>query len=62
MTRHGDVPATDEIFHGSGSQYSETFGRSGKRYVWVRSQLSVYVYLPLDEPVKAVQRQRETVG
>jgi hypothetical protein len=48
MMRHGDVPVTDEVYHGSGTQYSETFGRSGKRYVWIRSTGAVYVYLPLD--------------
>jgi hypothetical protein len=57
MVRHGDGPATDEVYHGVGSQYSETFGRSGKRYVWVRSTLSVHVYLPLDEPA-APKRSR----
>jgi hypothetical protein len=57
MTRHGDTPVTDEIYHGSGGQYTETLGRSGKRYVWVRSTRSVHVYLPLDETAAPKRRR-----
>ena len=40
MAKTGDRPATDEIYHPYGapsgrSQYSETFGESGTRYVYV---------------------------
>lgn len=51
MRRFDDEPATDEIYHpiGSGAghhQYSETFGRSGRRYVYVFSTNQTYIYPP----------------
>ncbi len=46
MTDRSDTPATDEIYSGTGGQFSEAIGTSGTRYVWVKSTNTVYVYPP----------------
>jgi hypothetical protein len=51
MATRGDSPATDEIYHPIGAsaghhQYSETFGKSGARYVYIFSTNQVKIYLP----------------
>ena len=51
MAETGDEPATDEIFHPIGAapgkhQYSETFGTSGTRYVFVFSVNKTFRFSP----------------
>lgn len=51
MQATGDKPATDELYHPIGaapgkSQYSETFGESGMRYVYVFSTNKTYRFSP----------------
>ena len=49
MAERGDEPATDEIYHAGArqnAQYSETFGKSGTRYVWVRETNSTLLFSP----------------
>lgn len=51
MAVFNDSPATDEIYHPIGSppgkhQYSETFGTSGRRYVYIFSVNKTVVYDP----------------
>ena len=51
MKQHGDQPATDEIYHPIGApqgkhQYSETFGKSGTRYVYVFDTNTTYRFSP----------------
>ena len=51
MKQSGDEPATDEIYHpitaASGKhQYSETFGKSGTRYVYVFDTNTTYRFSP----------------
>lgn len=53
MALHNDTPATDEIYHPIGSpqsQYSETFGKSGRRYVYIFSTNTTVIYEPQGEP------------
>lgn len=47
MATRGDRPTTDEIYSGSGAQFSEAIGDSGTRYVWVKSTGRVFVYPPV---------------
>lgn len=51
MKMTGDQPATDEIYHPIGAaqgkhQYSETFGKSGTRYVYVFDTNTTYRFSP----------------
>lgn len=51
MAKTGDKPATDELYHPIGApagkhQYSETFGESGTRYVYVFSTNKTYRFSP----------------
>ena len=51
MAKFGDAPATDELYHPIGAragthQYSETFGTSGRRYVYVFSINKTLIYEP----------------
>lgn len=51
MAKYGDSPATDEIYHPIGAsaghhQYSETFGSSGRRYVFIFSTNTTVTYPP----------------
>lgn len=51
MAALNDTPATDEIYHPIGAaaghhQYSETFGASGRRYVYIFSVNKTVVYDP----------------
>lgn len=49
MALFNDEPATDEIYHPIGapkSQYSETFGKSGRRYVYIFSTNETKIYEP----------------
>lgn len=51
MAKYGDEPATDEIYHPIGApagkhQYSETFGTSGRRYVFIFSTNQTVLYEP----------------
>lgn len=48
MTAHGDVPATDEIYVKNGGQdvYSEAYGTSGSRYIYLPSMNKVWRYDP----------------
>jgi hypothetical protein len=51
MAFYGDEPGTDEIYHPIGAsqgkhQYSETFGKSGRRYVYIFSNGKTVTYAP----------------
>lgn len=48
MAEAGDSPASDELYYpaGAGHQYSEAFGRSGSRYVYVVSANQTYRFDP----------------
>jgi len=51
MAAFGDEPATDEIYHPIGAaagkhQYSETFGASGRRYVYIFAVNKTVTYSP----------------
>lgn len=51
MRQYNDEPATDEIYHPIGApagkhQYSETFGTSGRRYVYIFAVNKTVVYEP----------------
>jgi hypothetical protein len=51
MATFGDEPASDEIYHPIGApagkhQYSETFGASGRRYVYIFSVNKTVTYAP----------------
>jgi hypothetical protein len=51
MAFYGDEPGTDEIYHPIGAsqgkhQYSETFGMSGRRYVYIFSNGKTVTYAP----------------
>ncbi len=50
MRELGDQPATDELYHPYGvpgkSQYSETFGKSGRRYIYLFDGNKTLVFSP----------------
>lgn len=48
MARHGDVPACDELFfkQDTRDEWSEAFGKSGARYIWLPSVGRVFRYDP----------------
>jgi hypothetical protein len=43
MQTLGDDPASDEQFQ---RDYSQAYGKSGRRYVWIRLTNTVHVYDP----------------
>lgn len=48
MTDRGDQPACDELFfkQGERDEWSEAFGTSGRRYIWLPSVARIFVYDP----------------